>query len=305
MDQKMQEEIRQRYMTAVDSFIDKIKDDPSVIAVIVSGSLAYDVLWEKSDIDMTIILRDQVLKNNNYCIIEDGITINANLMTRSDFKRAVESCIGGSWFLSYLTNGKIVYSSDDSLTEYFEDMKTIGSDDAALSVFFIAGELIDIRDKVNKWLVARKDPVYAQYFLLKAAEPIARMEMCLAGLPFSRNSIQKTLQFNPEAIIPFYQDAMTHRMTETEILDGIAKIDAYLEKHVDIIKKPVITYMADQQIKTITILSRYFREEPHYIVGMFEYLVVKGILERVSQIIRITARGKKTVEEIGYLYIPW
>lgn len=304
MDQNTQAELKQRYMAAVHSFIDKIKDDPSVIAVIVSGSLAYDVVWEKSDIDMTVIVRDQVLKNDNYSIIEDGININAFLMTRSDFKRAAESCIGGSWFLSYLTNGQIVYSSDESLVEYFEDMKTIGSDDAALSVFFIAGELTDIRDKVNKWLVARKDPVYAQYFLLKAAEPIARMEMCLAGLPFSRNSIQKVLKMNPEVITPFYQDAMTHLMTEKEILEGIAKIDAYLEKHLDIIKKPVIACMADQQIKTITILSRYFRQEPHYIVGMFEYLVEKGVLERVSQTIRITPRGKKTVEEIGYLYIP-
>lgn len=71
MDQKTQEALKQRYMAAVQSFIDKVKDDPAVIAVIVSGSLAYDVVWEKSDIDMTIIVRDQVLKNESYCIVED------------------------------------------------------------------------------------------------------------------------------------------------------------------------------------------------------------------------------------------
>ena len=79
MDQKTQEALKQRYMTAVQSFIDKVRDDPAVIAVIVSGSLAYDVVWEKSDIDMTVIVRDQVLKNESYCIVEDGITINVSL----------------------------------------------------------------------------------------------------------------------------------------------------------------------------------------------------------------------------------
>jgi hypothetical protein len=304
VDQRSQEELKQRYMAAVHSFIGKVKDDPGVIAVIVSGSLAYDVVWEKSDIDMTVIVRDQVLKNDSYCIVEDGITINVYLMVRSEFKRAIEGNIGGSWFQSYLSNGKIVYSSDESLAEYFEECKSIGNDDMALAIFTMAGELIGLYDKVKKWLTARRDPVYAQYFLLKAAEPIARMEMCLAGMPFSRNSIQKALQMNPDVITPFYRDAMTHLLSEEEILSGLQKIDAYLEKHLDIIKKPVVTYMADQQIKTITVLSRYFRLEPHYIVEMFEFLVEKGVLERVSQIIRITARGKKAVEEIGYLYIP-
>lgn len=304
MDQKSQEELKQRYMAAVHSFIDKVKDEPGMIAVIVSGSVAYDVVWEKSDIDMTVIVRDQVLKNNSYCIVEDGITINVNLMTRSEFKRAIEGNIGGSWFQSYLSNGKIMYSTDESLAEYFEECKNIGDDDMALAIFTMAGELIDIHDKAKKWLLVRKDPVYAQYFLLKAAEPIARMEVCMAGIPVSRNSIQKTLQMNPEVITPFYRDAMTHLFSEEEILSCIEKIDTYLEKHLDIIKKPVITFMADQEIKTITVLSRYFRIEPHYLVGILEFLVEKGVLERVSQLIRITARGKKTVEEIGYLYIP-
>jgi hypothetical protein len=304
MDQKSQDELKQRYMVAIQSFVGKVKDDPGVIAVIVSGSVAYDVVWEKSDIDMTVIVRDQLLKNENYCIVEDGITINVFLMIRSAFKRTIEGSIGGSWFQSYLSNGKIVYSSDESLAEYFEEIKNIGSDDRALSMFTMAGELIGLYDKVKKWLEVRKDPVYAQYFLLKAAEPIARMEMCMAGMPFSRNSIQKVLQMNPDVINPFYRDAMTHLLSEEEILSGLEKIDAYLEKHLEIIKKPVITLMADQEIKTITVLSRYFRLEPHYIVEMFEFLVEKGVLEKVSQIIRITARGKKAVEEIGYLYIP-
>ena len=45
----LQAEIKERYLAAVDSFVDKVRDDPNVIAVIVCGSLAYDVVWEKSD----------------------------------------------------------------------------------------------------------------------------------------------------------------------------------------------------------------------------------------------------------------
>lgn len=136
MDEMQQKELKARYLAALDNFIDKIRDDQNVIAVIVSGSLAYDVVWEKSDIDMTIIVRDQPLKNCSYCIVEDGIIINAYLLERSKFKRSMERSIGGSFPQAYFAKGKIVYTTDHSLYEYFEDLRQIGSDDMALSMLF-------------------------------------------------------------------------------------------------------------------------------------------------------------------------
>lgn len=300
----LQVEIKKRFTAAVDSFIDKIRDDANVIAVIVCGSLAYDLVWEKSDIDMTVIVRDQLLKNDSYCIIEDGITINVHLMERSKFKRGMERNIGGSFSQSYFSKGKIVYSTDESLYDYFEELKNLGSDDIALSAFYIACMLVGIYDKCQKWLKVRKDPIYAQYYLLKAAEVIANMELCLNGEPASRESIQKALQINPEMISTFYHDAMSHHYNEDEILKAINKIDNYLERHLDILKKPVIEFMEDEQIKTCTLISKHFHSEGHFIISIFDYLADKGVIEKVSQTIRITPKSKPAVEEIGYLYIP-
>jgi hypothetical protein len=198
------------------------------------------VVWEKSDIDMELVIRDQTLKNDSYCIIEDGITINVHLVQRSSFKRGMERNIGGS----FLSKGKIVYTTDESLNEYFEDNKKIGSDDIALSAFHIANWLIHYYDKSQKWLKARKDPLYAQYFLLMAAEAVANMELCLKGIPSSRESIQKALEINPEMLGTFYQDAMSHHLSEEEVLKAIEKIDGYLMQHIDIIKKPVVEFMS-------------------------------------------------------------
>lgn len=304
MDDIMQAELKERYNTAAESFVRKVKDDPNIIAVIICGSLAYDMVWEKSDIDMTVVVRDQVLKNKSYCIIEDSITINVELMVRSDFKRGVEKEIGGLFSQSYFAKGKVVYTSDDSLYEYFEELKKIGSDDMALSIFYMASALVGIYEKCQKWLIARKDPLYAQYFLLKAAEIIANMELCKRGEPGSRESIQKAIRLNPEAITPFYQEAMSHHLSEEEVSDAIEKLDRYLEGHIDIIKKPVIEFMSDQQIKTSTLIAKHFKVEGHFIIGIFDYLADKGVIEKVSQTIRITPKSKLAVEELGYLYIP-
>jgi hypothetical protein len=303
MDEKTQAELRERFMAAVDSFVGKIRGDPGVIAVIVSGSLAYDVLWERSDIDLSVIVRDQMIKTHSYCIVEDGITINCDIIQRSSFKRWMEQNIGGSFSLSYFSKGRIVYTTDDSLYEYFEDIKRIGADDIALNMFYNAGELIYTAEKCRKWLTVREDPLYAQYFLLKAAEKIADMVLCLNGEPTSRQSIQKAIAIDPECISPFYGDAMSHHMSEEEIKDGIERIDRFLTEHIDKISKPVLEYMADQEIRTITMISNYFKCEAHYIIGVFDWLAEKGVIEKVSQTIRITPKGRQNIEEIGYLYI--
>ncbi len=305
MDNMQQIELKECFNSAVDSFVSKIKDDPNVIAVIVCGSVAYDVVWEKSDVDMTVVVRDQTLKNTDYSILEDGITINVHLMVRSAFKRGMERNIGGSFSQSYFSKGKIVYTTDDSLYEYFEDIKKIGSDDIALSAFYQACELVGIYEKCQKWLMARKDPLYAQYYLLMAAEIIANMELCINGEPSSRESIQKAIKLNSEVIAPFYQQAMSHHFSEEEVSTAIEKLDSYLKQRLDIISKPVIDFMSDEQIKTSTLISKHFHVASHFIIGMFEYLADNGIIEKVSQTIRITPKSKLAVEELGFLYIPY
>lgn len=304
MDKKRQEELRIRFNAAVDSFVEKVKGDPNVIAVIVSGSLAYDMIWEKSDIDMDLIVRDQILKNDSYTLIEDGIIINVHITVRSSFKRSLERSIGGSFVQAYLSRGKIVYTTDESLYEFFEDMKTMGNDDIALSAFYMACELVGIYDKCQKWLTAREDPLYAQYYILKAAEVIANIELCLAGITASRESIQKADALNPQLLKTFYHDAMSHHYSPDEVKTAINKIDSYLESKLDILKKPVLDFMSDNEIKTGTLIAKHFHCEAAFLHNMFDYLADKGVIEKVSQTIRITPKSRLAVEEQGFLLVP-
>lgn len=157
-------ELQKRYRAATDSFVERVKKDANVIAVIVCGSLAYDTVWEKSDIDMTLIIRDQTLQQTSYCLDEDGIIINVQLFERSSFKRGMDRLLGGSMPQSYFAKGQMVYSSDESLYDYFDELRRMGSQDIARSLLWRACELIDIYHKCQKWLTVRKDARYTQFF---------------------------------------------------------------------------------------------------------------------------------------------
>lgn len=305
MDNNLQLELTERFQNAADSFVDKIKGDPNVIAVIISGSLSYDQVWEKSDIDMTLIVRDQVLKNESFCLVEDDITINAYIVPRNSFKRFLESQNGGSFLHSYYSKGKIIYSTDDSLYEYFEEYKNIGKDDIAQTMFFAACELHYYYEKSLKWLKVKEDPLYAQYYLLKAAEVIARMEVCRNNEIPTREAIKKAQSINPNLISIYYQEAMSHHLSIEEIMKAIDAIDHYMEQQLDIIKKPLLDYMSDGEMKTVTMITKFFHMDNHYIAGLLEYLAEKGVIVKLSQTIRITPKSKLAVEEIAYQYIKF
>ncbi|WP_342423580.1 helix-turn-helix domain-containing protein [Paenibacillus sp. FSL E2-0178] len=304
MNASSQAELKNRYLAATEEFVEKVKDDPNVIAVVLCGSLAYDQVWEKSDIDMDVIVRDQPLQQYSYCIIEDGITINVQLYERSRFKRSFERMVGGSIPQSYLAKGHILYTADDSLHEYFEELKLLGSYDIALSLLRDACELIDLFHKSRKWLTVRGDLLYAQYYLLKAAELIAKMEVCSQGKPPIRESILTVLDTKPELVAPLYSEAMSRRLTESEIGAAIDGIGLFIDGKLDLLKVPVLDYLADGEIRTVTLLAKHFKLASHFLVNILEYLADKGIIEKVSQTIRITPKSRPSVEEIGYMYIP-
>lgn len=299
-----QSKVQDKYNAAVDSFVKKIKSDPNVIAVIVCGSLAYDLVWEKSDIDTTVIVRDQILKTTSYCITEDDIVININLTTRSDFKRGFEQMKGGSFLQSYYSRGKMVYTSDDSLESYYEEMKQLDKSDINYYIFLVACELVGTSEKCQKWIKVKQNPLYAQYYILKAAELISRIEVCKNEEAPSREAILQAVSLSPELLKPFYQDAMAGHYSEEEVVRCINLIDSYLEANLEAIAEPVIDYMKDGEIKTLTMITNHFHTTGHFIESIFDYLAEKGVLERVSQTIRITPKSKPAVEELGFLYIP-
>jgi len=298
-----QSALKNQYQQAIDRFVEKLKEDINVIALVVGGSVAYDVIWERSDVDVTIVVRDQVLKSRSLSLVEEGITFNTYLMTRSEFKRGLEGMVGGSFLQSYFANGKIVYSTDESLYEYFEEFKRIGEDDRAMTGLHLAAELVSTMHKVQKWMLVRKDLVYAQYFMLKAAEVIASMELCIRGIPRSRNAIQKALEYNPQMMQVFYHTPMQRPLTETDLAEGAELLDAYLTEKMEIFKQPVLEYLADGEVKTTSMVAQRFHTDSHYIVDVLDYLAEKGVIDRVTQLIKLTPKSRFGVEQLGFVYI--
>src|SRR5580692_5439819 len=97
------ESIQQKFKEALDGLVEQIKEDRSILAAILCGSLSYDTVWEKSDIDLALVtIDDKKTESAGLSLYADGVNVHAFLIPRSEFRKTVEGTIRNSFWHSLL-----------------------------------------------------------------------------------------------------------------------------------------------------------------------------------------------------------
>ena len=298
-----QTEIKARFEAALNSFVGKIKNDPKILAVILMGSLANDVVWEKSDMDTLVLVRDPKLAAQSYCLEEDGLIINVGMQTEFDFKRSLERSLGGGMTNSMFLRAKVIYSKDDGLNDFISEMQKTGKDDAALTFLQDASSLIYFMEKIEKWLTVKDDPLYAQMWVVYSASTYANMRLLLDDKPVSREAVLKVMEYAPELIEHIYAKPLQGQMTSEDVWNILNFYKKFLEENLELLKQPVESHMSDGQVRTVTNLSKHFRMDSHHIYHIFDFLDEMGVVARVTETVRLTPKSPRSAEEVAFMYI--
>jgi hypothetical protein len=93
--------------------------------------------------------------------------------------------------------------------------------------------------------------------------------------------------------IPIYE--------QSELEKLIKEADGFLMENIDYISAPILDFLDGGEIKTLTMFDRHFRAGGHFLVHLLEYLASKGIIERLSETVRITTKSRPSFEEIAFM----
>jgi uncharacterized protein len=298
-------DIRKRFETALEGFIRKIKQDSYILAAILMGSLSYDQVWEKSDIDMVVIVKDEKLVVNHYCVNENGILINASIMTRSSFKRMQEGALGGSMGHSFYCRSTLLFTHDETIREYYDNIRYIGERDKSVELMKNGCWAIGSLAKAQKWLSIKKDVTYCFHWITRMTIPLANMEALMNGEVPMREVIQQALQFNPEFFHCIYTDLIHGEKTEAVLQGVLEKVEKYLEERSEKLFALIIKYLADaREVRTMTEIAERFSKLSHMetfmLVEICDWLAEKGMIQKVLTPVRLTPKSRVQVEEAAY-----
>src|SRR5205807_3459737 len=221
--------IEQQFATALDGLIEEVKEDRSILAAILCGSLSHDTVWAKSDIDLVLVtIDDRKVKDSGLSLYADGVNIHAMLTARAQFRSMVEGSIRNSFVHSFLAKGRLLYTHDESIAELFARLQEIGERDTQIQLLQSGTRALGPIYKAHKWLLTRGDLDYTALWILYAATPLAQIEIIGRRLLADREALPQAMKLNPTFFKVVYADLLNSKKTRKNVEGALEAIDGYL-----------------------------------------------------------------------------
>jgi hypothetical protein len=288
-------ETRLLFDEAVARFTERVRQDPYLLAVILFGSASYDSVWEKSDVDVMLICRDDKTAYNSgrdgmqsFALTEYGLNFHVIMQPRAAFKKLIEGSVRSSIWHSCFAKSRLLYTRD-------RETRLL---DAASSVI---GTLY----KAEKWLKVKKDIDYSFLWTLYCVTPLAMIEVYLDNQIAGREVIQQAMKINPEFFKSVYSDLIHKKKTAKDLAGAIEAIDGYLTRKTRTLFGPLLDYLKEADApRSASEIDSHFRRHHsiEYSVAACEWLADKGVIRKLSAPVRLTPRSKTSFEELAFYY---
>ncbi|MFX0062438.1 MAG: hypothetical protein ACFFC7_09650 [Candidatus Hermodarchaeota archaeon] len=301
LDPKELKAITERYNAALGSFVEKLKQDKSILAAFLCGSLSYDEVWEKSDVDIIIVTRDDVKPEPYTFLVEQDIMFEGYINTRDHFKKSLERPLAGSIFRSHFSKSTLLFSKDETLMEYYNNIHRFGERDKEIQQLLHYSDACYYQDKAEKWLYIKRDISYCFIYIIKVVEHLARLEVVLHGQVPLREVIHQALVLNPSFFNAVYTDLIHQQKDEQALHQILSLINQYMDDKLLLVFRPVLKYLSkERNARSHSDLNLKFVKQgvrPNYY-----RLAKKGIVTQISAPLKLTNKSTFHMDEPAYYY---
>ena len=301
----MSNDTAERFHTALDTLVEEIKEDHHILAVILCGSLSYDEVWEKSDIDLHVISTDD-RKNNlrTLALSYDDINIHTSIQTRSEFKRELDASLRNSFGHSLFAHAKLLFSRDPTIDDMLTNLQKFGRYDLQLQVMSSASMALYGWYKARKWFEIKDDLPYTKTWILQMARSLAEVEVSRANELVDREALVRALELNPDLYKPMYTDLFSGPTDRERVGNALDMFETWVAEHTHELFSPILDYLKSTggEPQSVTQITHYFRRNynvDHVLIAC-EWLSDLGVIEKASTPVKLTVQSQVEVEELAF-----
>jgi uncharacterized protein len=303
----MSSSIQKTFTAALDALVEQIKQDRSILAVILCGSLSHDTVWAKSDIDLVLVtIDDRKVDAGDIALYADGVNVHAMLMPRTRFRETVDGSVTNSIMHSFLAKGRLLYTHDPSIAELCTHLSSIGDRDTQFQLLNAATGALACIHKAHKWFVTRADLDYTALWILYAATPLAQIEIIGRGLLADREVVPQALKLNPEFFRVIYTEMLNAKKTTRAVHAALDAIDSYVGERAELLFAPIVEYLHEAgEARSATEIESHFTRQFNVsgVTTACEYLADQGRIGKASTAARLTRKSNADVQELAF-FLP-
>lgn len=299
---------KQRFLDAAAALVDDVKRDEHILAVVLCGSLAYDEVWDKSDIDLHIITEDdRKIQTPHLALSYDDINVHANIENRSEFRKHLQATTQNLFGHSMFARARLIYSKDPSIDELFENMKILGEYDRQMQMMHSASHAVFTWYKAKKWFQVKDDLPYSAFWMVQAARFLSEVIVSGHGELVDRESIVRAQELDPVLFQKIYSDLFLGQTTRKKLSTALTAFEEHIEPKAEVLFEPILVYLrsAAGEARSVSDINHYFKR--HYnIEDSFlacEWLSDLGIIDKASTPVKLTTQSQHDVEELAFFVV--
>ena len=296
--------VHQRFSAALDTLVEHIKQDRSILAAILCGSLSHDLVWEKSDIDLMLVtIDDKLVKTSDVPLFADGVNVHANLIPRTEFRRVMEGSLRQSFVHALVAKGRLLFTHDATIGEMCARLQEIGTRDTEVQLLRAATHALPPIYKAHKFFVTRGDLEYTAVWILFAATSLAEIEVISHRLIADREVLPQAMTLNPEFFKRVYTDLLNAKKTKAQVKAALDAIDGYIADRERELFAPILDYLRDAgEARSSRDLEDHFKRhlDVSGVTTACEYLADRNLIGKASSPARLTKKSNINVEELSF-----
>lgn len=297
-------DVRRTFRAALDALVHDVKQDRSILAAILCGSLSHDTVWAKSDIDLVLVTVDhKKVEASDHALYADGVNVHAILIPRTDFRKTVEGSLHNSFMHSFLAKGQLLYTHDPTIADLCGRLQSLGARDASIQLLNAGSGALSAMYKAHKWLLTRADLAYTALWILYAATPIAEIEVITAGKLVDREALPQAVELNPGLFGTIYVDLLTKPQSRERVQAALDALDTYVGKRAPVLFAPVIEYLREAaDVRSSKEIEHHFTKNfgARGVIGACEYLADQGLIGKASTPVHLTKLSNVEVQELAF-----
>ncbi len=186
-----------QYQKAFNSVVDRIKIDESVLSVMVFGSMVTGDLWEESDIDIFVIVKEKFSEIRDIYAQEKGVPIHIKLMGKEKFIQIYSDNLKGGYIHRIFSSSRLIFSKDMDITVRYDGGRFFPDVDRERWGMCFLGKLLKDIGVCKKYLSS--DGIYTAYSTaIRCIEKYSRLFVNSSGYMISKDVMTMALNLNED-----------------------------------------------------------------------------------------------------------
>lgn len=284
-----------KYQRSFNTVLEELRENENVDCVIVLGSMISGDIWEESDIDLIVIMKNQEKDIDNIYSTINDVPIQIKFISRQFFFEGDNKDI-----LNKIRESKVMLCRDESILSFIRTKRYVEEKNTDIENLIYLGIVVKDIDVVKKYI--HNNSIYIAYSVaVRCAENLCNLYLSLNKYTVSNESIKLAMSLDDDIRKNIDSLFFSKGDREKVIKKFVQFVDDFIGDNIAVETSYLLSLfkdgqnMSSQQIKDMDI----FKQHKIKIEDILDLMYKKGFI-RKSQGIHNDSSGNKLLSQNVY-----